>query len=128
MRFDITETSEVLVSQSGLALAGVLLQGTAIGQRLRSIQVDAHETPMIPHADNVLAMIGLVCLGKSDFEAINAFTGESSEFFRRSLGLKQVPSEPTLRQRLDALAARDASKKSTAQAGPTARRAGGSVA
>jgi len=76
--------------------------------------VAGHETPAIPHADNVLAMIGLLCLGKSDFEAINAFAGESSEFFRCALGLKQVPSEPTLRQRLDALAARAAT--------PTAQR------
>jgi len=95
VRFDLAETSEVLVSQFGLALAGALLQGTAIRQRLTSIRVAGHEAPAIPHADNVVAMIGLVGLGKSDFEAIHAFAGESSEVFRCALGLKQVPSEPT---------------------------------
>lgn len=49
-----------------------------------------------------------MCMGKSDFEAINAFETESDEFFRLDLGLGRVPSEPTLRQRLDALGAHDA--------------------
>jgi len=98
----------VLVSHAGLALAGTLLQATAIRRRLKSIRLDGHERPTIPHADTVLSMIALLCLGQSDFEAINASTGESGAFFRRALGLKAVPSEPTLRQRLDALAALDA--------------------
>ena len=46
-------------------------------------------------------MIGLLCLGKPDFEAIEAF--REDEFFRRALGLKKIPSEGTLRQRLDEL-------------------------
>ena len=46
-------------------------------------------------------MIGLLCLGKPDFEAIEAF--REDEFFRQALGLKKVPSEGTLRQRLDEL-------------------------
>ena len=49
----------------------------------------------------VTAMIGLLCLGKPDFEAIEAF--RQDEFFRRALGLKKIPSEGTLRQRLDEL-------------------------
>ena len=47
------------------------------------------------------AMIGLLCLGKPDFEAIEAF--RQDEFFRRALGLTKVPSEGTLRQRMDEL-------------------------
>ena len=46
-------------------------------------------------------MIGLLCLGKPDFEAIEAF--REDEFFRQALGLKKIPSEGTLRQRLDEL-------------------------
>jgi hypothetical protein len=44
-------------------------------------------------------MIGLLCLGKTDFEAIEAF--REDPVFRISLGLENVPSSGTLRQRLD---------------------------
>ena len=107
MKFQIIGTKEVLVSQSGLALAGTLLQGTQIRPRLNRRKRQGGP-PVIADADNLLAMIGLLCTGKSDFEAVRAFEDESNEFFRLALGLKRVPSEPTLRQRLDRLGAEDA--------------------
>ena len=55
----------------------------------------------MPHGDVLTSMIGLLCLGKPDFEAVEAFRGD--EFFRCSLGLTKIPSEGTLRQRLDEL-------------------------
>ena len=107
MRFHIVGTEQVLVSHSGLVLAGALMQGTQIRRRCHRLKVGSR-IPAISHGDNVLAMIGLLCMGKSDFEAINAFEEESDEFFRRAMGMKTVPSEPTLRQRLDQLGAHDA--------------------
>ena len=47
----------------------------------------------------VRAYIGLLALGKSDFEAIENYRKDG--FFRRALGLRAVPSAVTLRQRLD---------------------------
>jgi hypothetical protein len=44
-------------------------------------------------------MIGLICIGKPDFDAIEPFRDDP--FFPQSLGLDSVPSSPTLRQRLD---------------------------
>jgi len=108
MKFHISETDEVLISHSGLVLAGALLQQTALKKRIDRVKLDGGGKPTISHGDNVLSMIGLLCMGKSDFEAINAFETESDVFFRLALGLDRVPSEPTLRQRLDTLAARDA--------------------
>jgi len=108
MRFHIVGTQEVLISHSGLALAGTLLQATDLKRRLDRIKLDGGRKPAITHGDNVLSMIGLQCMGKNDFDAISAFEAESDAFFRLALGLDQVPSEPTLRQRLDALGARDA--------------------
>ncbi|MGQ9650866.1 MAG: hypothetical protein ACUVXJ_12205 [Phycisphaerae bacterium] len=107
MRFHIVGTDQVLVSHSGLVLAGALMQATQIRRRCHRLKVGTG-VPAISHGDNVLAMIGLLCMGKSDFEAINAFEAESDEFFRRAMGIKTVPSEPTLRQRLGLLGAYDA--------------------
>jgi hypothetical protein len=55
----------------------------------------------MPHASILSSYIALLCLGKSGFEAINGFL---EEFFATALGLDQVPSEGTLRQRMDDLA------------------------
>jgi hypothetical protein len=101
MEFIISETDEILVSHSGMALAGALLWGTAIPKRINRIHLGDRKRPEVPHGDVVAAMIGLLCLGKPDFEAIEAF--REDEFFRRALGLAKVPSEGTLRQRLEEL-------------------------
>jgi hypothetical protein len=101
MKFTISETDEILVSHSGLGLAGALLQGTDIQKRTHGIRLGDRKRPEVSHGDVLVAMIGLLCLGKPDFEAIEAFRGD--EFFRRALGLTRVPSEGTLRQRLDEL-------------------------
>src|ERR1017187_1810247 len=101
MKFIISETDEILVSHSGLALAGFLLQGTTIVKRANRLRLGDRKRPELSHGDVLTSMIGLLCLGKPDFEAIEAFREDG--FFRRALGLKKVPSEGTLRQRLDEL-------------------------
>jgi hypothetical protein len=101
MEFIITHTDEVLVSHSGLALAGALLQQSPLRKRLNEISLGERKRPEMPHGDVLTAMIGLLCLGKSDYADIEAYRQE--EFFRRALGLPQLPSEETLRQRLDQL-------------------------
>ena len=101
MKFIISETDEILVSHSGLGLAGALLQGTGIQKRSSAIRLGDRKRPEVSHGDVLTAMIALLCLGKPDFGAIEAF--RQDEFFRRALGLKKVPSEGTLRQRLDEL-------------------------
>jgi hypothetical protein len=101
VRFIISTTDEVLIPQAGLGLVGALLQETKLRQRMDALDVPGHLRPEVKHGDVVAAAIGLLCLGKADFNDIEAFRGD--EFFRRALGLRQIPSEPTLRQRLDAM-------------------------
>lgn len=104
MQFIISQTDEVLVPQAGLAVVGALLKGTAIKRRLSAIELEECPRPEIKHGEVVTAAIGLLCLGKSDYTDIEAF--RSDAFFRRALGLSKVPSEETLRQRLDQLGTR----------------------
>jgi len=101
MQFIISQTDDVLVPQGGLAIVGALLRGTALRRRLDAIRLEGCPRPEIQHGEVVTSAIGLLCLAKSDFTDIEAFRGDA--FFRRALGLRRVPSEETLRQRLDAL-------------------------
>jgi hypothetical protein len=89
-----------LSGQAGLAL---------IGKRLKRININALVDPAwsarsgVANSDVLKSYLGLLCLGKSDFDAIEAQRKEA--FFARALGLRAVPSSPTLRRRLDTHAA-----------------------
>jgi hypothetical protein len=104
MKFIISQTDEILVSHSGLALAGALLRPTRIRQRADAIRLGDRKRPEVSHGEVLTAMIGLLCLGKPDFEAIEAFRQDG--FFGQALKLTKIPSEGTLRQRLDELQGR----------------------
>lgn len=54
------------------------------------------------NSDILKSYLGLLCLGKNDFDAIEGFRGD--DFCVRLLGLRAVPSSPTLPQRLDSQA------------------------
>ncbi|MCL0050510.1 IS1380 family transposase, partial [Dehalococcoidia bacterium] len=99
MRFEIVQGNEQLSSHSGLALVGAILDRTNIRERLDAVVLPEHPFPEISHGEVATAMIGLIGVGKPDFDAIEPF--RKDPFFAQSLGLDSVPSSPTLRQRLD---------------------------
>jgi len=95
--FKVKQSSKLsLTSYSGLAL---------IGQCCQAAQVDAVVDPKLPvsqgmrTSDIVKSMIGLLSLGKSDFEAIESF--REDRFFKEALGLSKIPGSVWMRQRLD---------------------------
>ena len=97
-RFEVRQTGKLnLTSYSGLAL---------IGQCCQAAQVEAVIDPRLPvsqgmrTSDVVKSMVGLLSLGKSDFEAIEPF--REDRFFKEALGLTKIPSSAWMRQRLDA--------------------------
>ena len=97
--FTLQNGREHLTSHAGLALIGALLDDTHLHERLNGVSLSECVNPIITHGDVATAMIGLLCLGKPDFAAIEPF--RQSPFFRLSLGLDACPSEATLRQRLN---------------------------
>lgn len=99
MRFEIVQGDEQLVSHSGLSLVGAILDRTRIRERLDKIRLPGRVFPGISHGAVVTAMLGLMCLGKPDFDAVEPFRDD--KFFIESLGLGKVPSSSTLRQRLN---------------------------
>ena len=98
MRFEIVQGDEQLSSHSGLALAGAILDRTSIRERLDAVVLPEHPFAEISHGEVATTMIGLICVGKPDFDAVDPFRDDP--FFTQSLGLSSVPSSPTLRQRL----------------------------
>ncbi len=97
-RFEVKRTGKLnLTSYAGLAL---------IGQCCQAAQVDAVIDPRLPvsqgmrTSDVVKSMVGLLSLGKSDFEAIEPFRDD--RFFKEALSLSKVPGSVWIRQRLDA--------------------------
>lgn len=76
-----------------------------IGECFAASQLDLLVDRKIPvskgmkTSDLIKSMIALLSIGKSDYEAIEAFSGD--EFFKEALGIKKVPSSVWLRQRLD---------------------------
>jgi len=106
-KFIITETDEFLTSQGGLAMIGMLAHKSGLCDRVSSL-VASKKGGSISTADTLLTMTGLLCLAKPDFDAVEQF--REDEYFQRCLGLPVVPSEATLRQRMDetGLSVRDA--------------------
>ena len=76
-----------------------------VGKYLAHINLNALVDPSfpvrsgLPNSTIVKSYLALLCQGKSDFDAIEAFRGDA--FFARALRLACVPSSPTLRQRLN---------------------------
>ncbi|WP_410513289.1 hypothetical protein PaeBR_02145 [Paenibacillus sp. BR2-3] len=103
VRFQLDQSVELLTAHSGLALIGLLLSHTQIAKRLIRYSLPGVLQPGVTHPDVLYAYLGLLCQGKSDFDQIEPF--RQDRFFAKSLGIKHVPSSPTLRQRLDLAAA-----------------------
>ena len=86
-----------LSSHSGLALVGMVLNRYT--NLTRAAKQTIPKRHGIPHAHVLKSYIGLLCLGKSDFEAVSGV--REDEFFQTAMGIGAVPSPETLRQRLD---------------------------
>ncbi len=97
--FVIKQLPYDLSNQAGLAL---------IGKYLKRININALIDPAFPvrsgiaNGDILKSYLGLLCLGKNDFDAIES--QRKDRFFARALHVRAVPSSPTLRQRLDTFA------------------------
>jgi len=96
-RFELRESTRQLTSYAGLSLIGQCCEAAQVAVVLdRRIPVSAGMTT----GDLFKSVVGLITLGKNDFEAIEPF--RTDRFFREALDIGKVPSSEWLRQRLDA--------------------------
>lgn len=88
--------TEIITPHGGLALVGHSVNRmTSLAKTSRTI-VKRHG---IANIDLIRTYLGLICLGKSDFEAVEH--ARHGPFFKAALGIKQSPSSAWLRQRFD---------------------------
>ena len=90
-----------LTSHSGLSIIGQCLEIAGVD----SIDGRFPTSQGMRTSDVVKSYLGLLCLGMSDYDAIENFRRDKP--FQQLLTLQKVPSTATLRQRLEKLAAND---------------------
>jgi hypothetical protein len=98
--YEIRFSNERLITASGLSVAGLLLRRTRLAKRLNESKLKENAAPHIKNSDVAFAYIGLLCQGKSDFDAIREMEPDP-DFYCKALGIDDVPSSETLRQRMD---------------------------
>ena len=101
-QFIITQSKkEFYTSHSGLALVGLCINKLC---SLPTKAMDAFPKKVggIGLDDILRSYVGLLTMGKSDFEAITDCRDD--DHFSQSLGIARIPSTETLRQRLDEVA------------------------
>ena len=96
-RFIIERLDADFTSHSGLALVGMALNRHSGLPKVIDKKVALRHG--ISHSDVLRSYIGMLSLGKSDFEAVENVRDDG--FFVEALGVSTVPSAVTLRQRLD---------------------------
>lgn len=92
----VQSKTEVITPHGGLALIGHCInQMTSLHKTSR----DVAKRHGIANIDLIRTYVGLVCLGKSDFEAVEQ--ARHDPYFKAAMGIKQSPSSARLRQRFD---------------------------
>lgn len=98
--FIVKQLDYDLTPVAGLSLVGHYLKYLA--PMFKQIDTALSMRTGVVTSDIVRSYVGLLVQGKSDFDAIENYRGDA--FFKQSLGITQLPSSPTLRQRMDAQA------------------------
>jgi hypothetical protein len=86
---------EFFTSHSGLSLLGLAIKLSRLDEQLQHLG----RYRGISHVDIVKTYLGLLAIGKNDFEA--AENMREDKFFQAALGIERVPSSSRLRQRMD---------------------------
>ena len=89
-----------LTPVAGLALIGHY--PAALRPTLERLDVALPVKSGVANSNIMRSYFGLLVQGKSDFDAIENFRGDT--FYKQAPGIKLLPSSPTLRQRMDAKA------------------------
>lgn len=103
-RFKIELTDDLISSTSGWVFVGEALHHLGFDKHLSELAC-IKAMKKIPSIEILRAYLGILTIGKNDFEAIGDY--KDDPYFRKTLGLQYVPSKETLRQRLEQLSVKE---------------------
>ena len=93
---------ERIIPAGGLAVVGALLGKSDFAKKLNRMDITKNRSQhQIKNGDIILTYIGMLCMGKPYFEAVHEMDDDKA-FYQAALGItRSIPSEETLRQRMD---------------------------
>jgi len=95
-------SNEILITPGGLSMVGHLIGKTSLYEKADALKTKERANPKIKNSDVLGSYIGMLSQGKPEYGAVNELK-EEPEYYGGMLGIKMIPSEETLRQRLDQL-------------------------
>ena len=102
MRVEIESTNEIIATHGGNLLLGELVNKSTLTERVNTYVAEKYPPPFdISTSDVIVSYIGTLSQAQTAFEAIEQFRNDP--YFKATLGLKDIPSSSTLRQRIDLL-------------------------
>ena len=100
-KIEIVLGDERLITPSGLCMVGQVLGKSELIKKAARMKTDKRSQPQIKNGDILLTEIGMLTLGKTDFNYVNEFHTDK-DYYKTSLGIVyDIPSESTLRSRLN---------------------------
>lgn len=101
-RIEVVYSNERLITPSGLSIVGGMLGKSNFVKRCNRIPIEKKRSePQIKDGDILLTYIGLLCQGKTDYEAVEEME-DDRDYYETALGVtRRIPSAETLRQRMD---------------------------
>ena len=95
-------STERLITPSGLSLVGQMPGKSSFIKKCNNMKVDGKRSQsQIKNGDILLSYIGLLCQGKTSYDAVNEMS-DDPEYYNLALGItRAIPSAETLRQRMD---------------------------
>ena len=97
----IQTTDDNLVSHAGLALTAIFYTSQEFKNAINSVSLKNKKRKSGAFSDYqiIISYISMLCLGKTAFARIS--TLKQGEFYNQILGLEHIPSEATIRHRLE---------------------------
>ncbi len=99
-KIEYVVSDERLITPSGLSLVGQVLGKSNLIKKANRMRTEKRSQPQIKNGDILLTMIGLLSIGKSDFENVNEFHTDE-EALRKNL-CKIINCDKNVRQEVTA--------------------------
>jgi hypothetical protein len=101
-KFVVEFSEERLVTPSGLSLVGEMFGKSDFAKKCNRMFVSGKRSqPQIINGDILLTYIGLLCQGKTEYDAVREIM-EDPEYYKMAIGISYaIPSAEMLRQLMD---------------------------